>query len=367
MMTTALGRALARRGQNWLATGSAVTTADLIDLSGEDVVGNTPTNLRAFTIDAIGNHECDHYTRRPGIAPLCRAVADQMARYGVEINPDNGVVVTGGVRETRFVALRALAGNKIVYLLRPRLRDYTVPISFTDASVHPIDLDEGLPAAQGGLLVLPNPNPVTGQLYPTETLVHLADWATNSDLTIIADETAAPLLRPELPFNPFAAWPGMADRTLTLGSFANVPGLAAWQVGWFAGPKSLAQTVRDLKQAMTICSPAASQYAALAGVSEDDQHLVSQNIERVQALTAMLERLDIPHLEPHTAAFVVVDVRELGGGDTVASTCARYGVQVLSGSEFDRPNHIRITVGSYRFGETLSRLESALIALKEEA
>jgi aspartate/methionine/tyrosine aminotransferase len=367
MMTTALGRALARRGQDWLATGAAVTTADSIDLSGEDVAGSTPTNLRTFTIDAIGKHQCDHYTRRPGIAPLCRAVADHMARFGVEINPDNGVVVTGGVRETRFVALRALAGNETVYLLRPRLRDYTVPISFTGASVQPIDLDEDLPAAQGGLLVLPNPNPATGQLYSTETLDRLADWATHSDLTVIADETAAPLLRPERPFNPFAARSGMADRTLTLGSFANISGLAAWQVGWFAGPKNLAQTVRDLKQAMTICSPAASQYAALAGVSEDDQHLVSQNIERVQALTAMLERLDISHLDPHTVAFVVVDVGELGGGDAVASTCAKHGVQVLSGSEFDRPNQVRITVGSYRFGETLSRLEAALTSLKEEA
>jgi aspartate/methionine/tyrosine aminotransferase len=65
-----------------------------------------------------------------------------------------------------------------------------------------------------------------------------------------------------------ASLPQMAARTLTLGGFAGAPGLAAWQISWLAGPKPLLGPARDLKQAITICTTAPSQYAALAALAE---------------------------------------------------------------------------------------------------
>ena len=44
-----------------------------IDLSGEFPSSSTSPALRESAIDAVEHHLCDHYTRRPGIAPLCRA------------------------------------------------------------------------------------------------------------------------------------------------------------------------------------------------------------------------------------------------------------------------------------------------------
>ena len=89
-------------------------------------------------------------------------------------------------------------------------------------------------------------------------------WAAAHELSVVADETGAPLDD----YTPFASLPGMAARTLTLGSFDGAPGLGAWQVSWFAGPKPLLTPVRDLKQSITICTSAPSQYAALAALKE---------------------------------------------------------------------------------------------------
>ena len=92
----------------------------------------------------------------------------------------------------------------------------------------------------------------------------LAEWAAKNELSVVADETGAPLDD----YTPFASLPGMAARTLTLGSFDGAPGLGALQVSWFAGPKPLLTPVRDLKQSITICTSAPSQYAALAALKE---------------------------------------------------------------------------------------------------
>ena len=96
----------------------------------------------------------------------------------------------------------------------------------------------------------------------------LATWAAANALSVIADEIDTPLLALDHHARPFAGLPGMAERTLTLGAFPDTPALTAWQVAWFAGSKGLVGPVAKLKQAMTICSPAAGQYAALAATEE---------------------------------------------------------------------------------------------------
>lgn len=368
MTPTALSRAVARRGRELPAERPS---SDLIDLSTDELVGSTPETVRKATVASLERHLADHYTRRTGVAPLCRAVADYLARFDANVDPETGVIITGGIPETRFVTLRALAAGKTIYLPRPApLPVYAPAAHLAGAELRFFDPAGELPASSGDLMVIPNPNPATGQLYPAEMLRRLAAAAQAGGLTVIADETAAPLLRPGLAFTPLAALPEAADRTLTLGSFANTPGLAAWQVAWFAGPATLVSTAGQLKQAMTICSPAASQYAALAAFAQPDQHLSAQNVERIEAVVALLERLGIAYREPHTVVYVVANVGALGGGDVVATACAQHGVRVVSGSAFGSPATVRISATGDRFAEALSRLETALTGLvgeKEEA
>jgi aspartate/methionine/tyrosine aminotransferase len=228
---------------------------------------STSTAVRAAVQQAMADHLCDHYTRRPGIAPLCKAVAAGMKGRGLDLDADNGVVITGGVAEARYVALHSLAPGKEVYVAQPG-PDYHQPIlDLAGIRAQPLDPQGELPDAQGGLLLL---DPT---VLDEDTQAQLAEWATAHNVTVIADETGAPLLDSTADYKPFAAQPGMAERTLTLGAFNATPGLDAWQVAWFAGPKKLAVAVRDLKQAMTICSPAPAQYAALAALTQTQEAL----------------------------------------------------------------------------------------------
>ena len=336
MPLSALGRAAAERGRAWLEPSASATS---IDWSDQLAPGSTSAAVREAAITALHQHLGDHYARRPGIAPLCAAVAQTLAAQGVEVDPNNGVVITGGMQEARFVAVRALSPGHTIWMPRPGpLASFADAARFAGATIEFFDPTGELPAASGDLLVLANPNPATGQVYDGATLLLLAQRVRTSGLTVIADETAAPLVRPDVSFTRFASLPEMAERTLTIGSFAATPGLIAWQVAWFAGPKTLAVKVRDLKQSMTICSPALSQYAALAAGTTEP--VVPDNAP-IEALTTLLDEHAIAYQQPHTTAFVAADVSVLGGGDVVARACAEQGIHATSGSVFGANNMVQ--------------------------
>lgn len=335
MSPTALARAAAQRGRAWLESSNDAP----IDWSDELSRGTTTDAVREAAIAALHEHLGDHYVRRPGIAPLCNAVAEYLASDDIAVDANNGVVISGGMQEARFVAVRALAPGHTIWMPRPApLPLFDDAARFAGATIELFDPAEEPRAASGDLLIFANPNPATGQVYDDATLARLAQWASSANLTVIADETAAPFVRAGGAFRRFATLPDMADRTLTLGSFAGTPGLAAWHVAWFAGPKTLATKARDLKQSMTICSPALSQYAALAAGPAE----TATSAAHVEALTTLLDDLAIPYLAPDTTTFVVADVAALGGGDAVARACAAQGVHVTSGSAFGSPDTVQI-------------------------
>jgi aspartate/methionine/tyrosine aminotransferase len=261
MSTTPIERAVATRARRWLEEDPIQPE------ESKESTPETAADVRMAVADAMAQHLCDHYTRRPGIAPLCQEISTRLARYGVEVDPDAGVVVSGGAEEARFVAVRALADSSSDLLL-PNWADerYHVAADFAGARVTLFDPDGDLPDSHGGLLVLPTTQPGIGKTLAGDSLERITLWAVAADLTIIADEIDLPLLSAGNKQQPMAGESRLAERTLTLGGFAQTPALAAWQVAWFAGPNSLVATVRSLKQAMTICSPAPGQYAALASL-----------------------------------------------------------------------------------------------------
>lgn len=363
MTASVLGRAVAQRVLNIRDAGKPIPD-NTIDLGGTTLIGSTPESVRAAVMEDMAQHRCDHYTRRPGIAPLCRVIAAGLGQHGVDVDADNGVIVAGNPSEARYVAGRTLGVDSDVFMLAPAGNEFAAGLGFAGAEVQAIDPQAPLPTAKNALLIIANPNPATGQMVAPATLARLAVWADETDSLVIADEIAAPLLRPDHAFQHFAALPGMAERTLTLGSFADLPGLNGWQVSWFAGPAPLATRVRDLKQAMTICSPAPGQYAALASLDEPRGDAVLQNVERMDALLALLDRIDLPYLEPHTTAFVVADAARLGGGDAVVNACAAQGVIIDGGAVLGDDDAIRIAATGAQFTTGLERLATAFSGLE---
>lgn len=377
-MSTPLARALSGRARAWMAIESAAEhgappgrlyegAGGIIDLSSDELVGTTPEPVRAGAVLALDKHLGDHYTRRPGLLSLCNAVAEILAADDVAIDADNGVLITGNIAEARFIAFSALAAGKVVNLPAPALiADYSAAALCANASLQPFDPNGELPSpSPNGVLLFPNPNPATGQVYPLEIVRRVANWAIESNLVVIGDEALAPLVRPGVAFTRPASLPGMAERTLTLGSFSGIPGLVPWSVSWIAGPNALALPVRNLKLAISLCSPAVSQQAALAGIKSGEAHTAANATARIEQLGKLLQQHGLSFLEPHTVAYIVADVSALGGGNAVAAACAQRAVRVTSGAAFGMPSWIRITTASDRFEVGVERLDAVFASLRK--
>jgi len=174
---------------------------------------------------------------------------------------------------------------------------------------------------------------------------------------VIADESIGPV-RPDAPFVRFASLPGMAERTLTIGSFAEVPGLGAWHVSWIGGAKRVFTPVRDLKQSITICTAAASQYAALSAVAEvDEGEIAAEYAERQATIMGLLRDHSIPYLEPDTVAFVVAQVADSTG---LVDACRAMNVSIGDGAHLGNPGTVRIAVPSGSLAAATEALGSAI-------
>lgn len=196
-----------------------------------------------------------HYTDRPGILELRQLIAERLnATYHIGLTARD-ITITCGSTEARFVALKLLArpGTKVVNMTGDVGRAFA-PISMITHLIGAIHT-----------LSLPFPGE-PGILYatPTARFELYGDWlksAADNGWWVIWDTTPTDAPRG---FHP-AQHANLSPRVVTLGGLHRV--MPGWRIGWLAGSVA-AERLRALKQSMTICTTAVSQWTALAMLKE---------------------------------------------------------------------------------------------------
>ena len=194
-------------------------------------VGGVPEWLRARVRDALAAGET-HYTDRPGIPELRRALALPFSSMGLERGADE-VVVTSGEKEALFVSLLALAlgpGDAAVAFGRCAHEELFELLGFHPAS-----------------------STSRPRLRYTELVETPPDWSSREAPLIV--NLGSGVLG-DLP-----RWI-VEDDPIVLGNLDALPGLASFRVGFVCAPAALAKKVRSWKQTLSICTAAPSQRAA---------------------------------------------------------------------------------------------------------
>jgi aspartate aminotransferase len=192
-------------------------------------------------------------------------------------------------------------------------------------------------AAQGSSLLLASPSPVTGlALSPSEMEAMIA-MARDNDMTVVLDRSLATAL-----YDPALARFGESEfgaSLITIGSFSPGYGLAGWRVGWLSAPPETMKLFRELKQAMSICTTAVSQFAALAVLDGPADWVGSRRADfarrRDQAVARLRTTPLIPAI-PDAYPALMVDVRTVDSDDRrfAERLRAETGVVVTAGSTF---------------------------------
>jgi aspartate/methionine/tyrosine aminotransferase len=192
-----------------------------------------------------------HYTVRPGIPELRIEIAREIDRKGGPRpdaeRPEDNVFITSADSESLFTILLGLGpapGDALV----------SAPEPFPHTSLFHL---MGLRTRDVGQA------PRCRLIFrhcSTEQTVHerLLSIAADQDIPDILDLGPTLMASPSTPFPPFDP-----ERTLIMGNLNNLAGLSSFRIAYVTGPGANLARCRPWKQALSICSAAPSQRAAL--------------------------------------------------------------------------------------------------------
>ena len=307
-----------------VATGSVNLGQGFPDTDGPQVVKDA-------AIRAIQEGRGNQYPPAHGVPELRAAVAEHQRRfYGIELDPVTDVVVATGASEAIAAALLALVddGDEVV-MFSPWFDLYAAAVSLGGGTRVEVPLTAGsfrpdtdaLRAAitpRTRLLLLNSPHNPTGSVFTRGELAAIAEVVEEHDLWVISDEAYEHLVFSGSEHVPFCTLPGMAERTVTIGSAGKSLSITGWKVGWATGPTDLIAAVRVPRQHLSFVSGGPFQWAVVEGLALPDDHWASfrDGLEQQRDLLCTgLADLGFPTTVPQGTYFATTDVRSLGYAD----------------------------------------------------
>lgn len=286
-----------------------------------------PEEIKEIARAAVAEGRGNQYPPVHGLPDLRAAIAEHQARfYGLVIDPGTDVVVTTGASEAIQSSLLALCeeGDEVV-VFEPWFDIYAAGIALADATRVSVPLrppsfrpevDELRQAIteRTRLLLLNSPHNPTGVVFTREELQAIADIVIERDLIVISDEAYEHLWYDGHPHIPIATLPGMAERTVTIGSAGKSFSFTGWKVGWATGPTDLIAAVRAVRQHLSFVSGGPFQYAIAHGLRMPDSYFANfrQGMQdRRDILTAGLRDLGFTAVESQGTYFLTTDLGPL--------------------------------------------------------
>ncbi|GAA3100205.1 pyridoxal phosphate-dependent aminotransferase [Streptomyces echinatus] len=351
-----LNRRLAEFGTTIFAEMSALATATgSINLGQGFPDTDGPEEIREAAVRALRDGRGNQYPPGPGVPELRTAIAaHQRRRYGLAYDPDTEVLVTAGATEAIAAALLALVepGDEVV-ALEPYYDSYAASIAMAGGTRVPVtlrphegsfrlDLDELRAAVTGRtrLLLINTPHNPTGTVLTREELAAIAELAVERDLLVVTDEVYEHLVFDGAEHLPLATFPGMRERTVSIGSAGKTYSFTGWKVGWVTGSRELVGAVRAVKQFLTYVSSGPFQYAVAEALSLPDAYFEEFRAGMRARRDILAEGLTAAGFEvfrPAGTYFVTTDIRPLGEKDGFAFCRAlpeRAGVVAIPNAVF---------------------------------
>jgi aspartate/methionine/tyrosine aminotransferase len=327
----------------------------------------------------------NQYAPSRGLPALRDAVAAHYRRhFGQELSADE-VCVTSGATEALGAAILATVepGDEVI-IFTPAYDSYAPMIRRAGATPVEVALEppawwldpDALRAAvttKTRAILFNNPHNPAGRLFSLGELQIIADFAAAYGLIVISDEVWEHVLLDGRSFTPLASLPGMAERTLKVGSAGKIFSLTGWKVGWIVAAPELANVAARAHQFLTFSTAPNLQAAVAFGLSEGNAWIQPMRDRFQRARDRMTEGLrgaGYAVLDATSTYFLCVDLAASGIAvdDEAFATAAveKAGVAVVPLSAFaerDPPRHlVRLCFG--KKDETIDAGISAMAKAK---
>jgi aspartate/methionine/tyrosine aminotransferase len=344
-----------------------------------------PDEILAFAARAL-TEGSNQYAPSRGLPALLEAVAAHYRRhFGQDLAAEH-VCVTSGATEALGAAILATVepGDEVI-IFTPAYDSYAPMIRRAGATPVEVALQppgwrldaQALAAAitaKTSAILFNNPHNPAGRLFDADELETLAAAAREHDLIVISDEVWEHVLLDGRRFMALASLPGMATRTIKVGSAGKIFSLTGWKVGWIVAAPELAAVAARAHQFLTFATAPNLQAAVAFGLNEGDAWIQPMRDRFQRARDRMTEGLRTAGyavLDATSTYFLCVDLAasNLPIDDEAFATLAveKAGVAVVPLSVFaerDPPRHlVRLCFG--KKDETIDAGVAAMARAKE--
>ena len=308
----------------------AATMEDVVTLGIGEPDFVTPAHIVDAGVQSLHDGQTG-YTSNAGIYELRAAIAAQVEkRYGLRYSPANEVLVTVGVSEALFLALKVLLdpGDEVLvvepcFVANPALVETAggvpvmVPTSvYNDFQVTAAELEARIRPRTKAILISYPSNP-TGAVLTREHMLQVAEVADRHDLVIISDEIYERLVYGTEHIN-FATLPNMYERTIVLSGMSKSYAMTGWRIGYVTAPAAFTEAMYKIHQYLIMSAPTTGQAASLRAIrcGEDDVESMRQEYDRRRKLIVDgFNRLGLTCFEPRGAFYAFPSIEITGMDD----------------------------------------------------
>lgn len=308
----------------------AATMDDVVTLGIGEPSFATPQHILAAGMATLEAGRTG-YTANAGELGLREAIVRSMQRrYGLCYDPHHEVLVTVGVSEALFLAMKAVLdpGDEVLVVEPCFVANaaaiemaggvaVSVPTSpENNFQVTGADLEAHITPRTKALLLSYPSNP-TGAVLTVAQMQQVADIAEKYDLVVISDEIYERLVY-GVEHVCAATLPGMQERTILLNGTSKSFAMTGWRIGYALAPQPILSAMKKFHQYLIMSAPTAGQFAAIQALEagDDDVEIMRRAYDRRRRLLVDgLNQLGLTCFEPRGAFYAFPSIARTGMDD----------------------------------------------------
>lgn len=335
-----------------------------------------PHIVEAVCRAAKDSPESGKYTLGPGMPELREAIARNLAaERGVAVDPDREICITVGAMEALSAA---------IFTVVDRGDEVILPSPNYASHIEQVLLAEGIPVfapltdsgwqldaeavrraitPRTKAIVLCNPHNPTGANFSEKALRSIAEMAIRHDFFVICDDTYDFLVYDGQAHFSLTRIPELRDRIIAAFSFSKKYAMTGWRVGYVWASEGLLDQIMKVHDAVAICAPTLSQYAALAAIAGPQDCVGEMRATLQKRRDLVCNRLEkmgeyFDCIKPRGAYYLMARYAETGVDSMTFALRLLHEAQVITipGAAFGPAgeHHIRLS-----FGGTEAELQEA--------
>jgi aminotransferase len=337
----------------------------------------TPEHVKKAGIAAI-EQNLTSYTHNAGMIELREAACKFVEKkYDLNYKPESEVIVTAGASEAIDIALRTILieGCEVI-LPGPIYPGYEPVIRMMGAiPIHvdiranqfrfTLEMIKPYITEKTRCIILPYPSNPTGVSLSESELRDIADYLTNKDIFILADEIYSELTY-EQPHQSIAGF--LKEQTIVINGLSKSHSMTGWRIGFLFAPEDITKHILKVHQYNISCATSIAQMAALEAVTtgiDDALVMKKEYLKRRDYVFQRLSDMGLDAVKPDGAFYFFVkipDIIQLNSFDFALKLVQETRVAVVPGSAFSEygEGYFRLS-----FACSMDRLELGLNQLEQ--